>query len=102
MRLTDTTANIRLHSLKDLFYRIKEIREIAIEENLIIVTKDSDFEDYYFVKGAPPRILLLAIENCSNTELIKLIDRNLDQMIQRFNEKFDLVVLSQKEVIGFK
>lgn len=79
-----------------------EIREIAIDKDQIIITKDSDFEDFYFIKGAPPRILLIAIGNCSNAELFELLDKNLEQIIERFKESFDLVVLSQKEVIGFK
>ncbi len=37
------------HLLKD-----REIREKAVAEDRIIITKDSDFFDYFFVKGAPP------------------------------------------------
>ncbi len=46
------------------------IRKIAIAENRIIVSKDSDFFDYFLIKGTPPRILLLRFGNMSNNDLI--------------------------------
>jgi predicted nuclease of predicted toxin-antitoxin system len=33
-----------------------EIARIAIDEERIIVTKDSDFSDSFFFKGAPPHL----------------------------------------------
>jgi predicted nuclease of predicted toxin-antitoxin system len=42
------------HFLKD-----HEIIEIATNEDRIIITKDQDFFDYYLLKGAPPKVLLL-------------------------------------------
>ena len=80
----------------------REIREIAIKEERIIITKDSDFEDFFFVKGAPPRILLISIGNCSNSELINRVDQNLNILLKRFRDNSNLVVLTSKEVVGFK
>ena len=39
----------------------REIIEIAISENRIIVRKDSDFLDNYLLNGQPPRVLLLPV-----------------------------------------
>ena len=36
------------------FLSDSEIREIAISENRIIITKDEDFADFFWIKGFPP------------------------------------------------
>ena len=50
------------HLLQD-----KEIREIAVRENRIIITKDSDFFDAYLAQGAPPKVLLFQFGNIKQT-----------------------------------
>lgn len=92
-----TTAFPQGFLLKD-----REIRQIAIQKDQIIITKDSDFEDFYFIEGVPPRVLLVAIGNCSNSDLFEIFNENLDLIIERFAENFSLVVLSRKEVVCFK
>lgn len=54
------------HLLKD-----KEIRQIATVEDRIVITKDSDFLDYFLLKGIPPKVLLLEMGNISNANLKK-------------------------------
>jgi len=36
-----------------------EIRDISLNEGRIIITKDSDFLDSYYVKGIPEKLLLV-------------------------------------------
>ena len=57
-----TTYFTNGHLLSDL-----QIRKIAIAENRIIVSKDSDFWDYYLLKGSPPKVFLF-----SSTSIIKI------------------------------
>ncbi len=69
------------HLLKD-----NEKIEIAKGESRIVVTKDSDFSDYYYLKGAPPKILLLKFGNISNKTLIKNFELYLDNLISILTE----------------
>jgi len=64
-----TTHYEKGHLLKDV-----EITEIAINENRVIITKDADFSDNYFLKGAPPKILLLKFGNIGNQDLINYFE----------------------------
>lgn len=50
-----------------------EIRDLAVEQNRIIITKDHDFREYYIFNGAPPVVILLTMGNCSNSELLQII-----------------------------
>ena len=49
-----------------------EIREISVKENRIVITKDSDFLDSFFVKAIPPKLLLVSTGNIKNKALISL------------------------------
>jgi predicted nuclease of predicted toxin-antitoxin system len=84
------------HLLKD-----REIREKAVAEDRIIITKDSDFFDYFFVKGAPPRILLLKVGNCSNRELRATVEKNLNEIIHLFAADAELVVVQTDTIIAY-
>ena len=79
----------------------KRIIEIAIQENRIIVTKDSDFLDNYLLKGSPPKVLLLEFGNLTNKKLISYFENHLQLVIQTFEEESNLVVFRQDEIIGY-
>ncbi len=64
----------------------ESIRQIAISDDRIIISKDSDFFDSFFVKGAPPRVLLLRFGNISNRNLITLFEVQLPIIEQLFDK----------------
>lgn len=82
-------------NLKD--YRI---REIASKENRIVVTKDTDFFDYYMLKGAPPKVLLLEVGNIDNKILLLFFEKNLEAIVSLFDTS-GLVVCSEEKIISF-
>jgi len=67
------------HLLQD-----SEIIEIAIEQERTVITKDSDFSDHYFLKGAPPKILLLLFGNISNKDLTAYFEQYLGNIVTAF------------------
>ncbi|OFX46075.1 MAG: hypothetical protein A2046_04250 [Bacteroidetes bacterium GWA2_30_7] len=84
------------HLLKD-----KQIREIAIIENLIIVTKDEDFIDYYLIKGAPPKILLLDIGNINNKDLVSILVKQMEEIKKSFIDNCELVIIQRNNLIAY-
>ena len=79
----------------------QEIRQIATEEGRVIVTKDDDFLDYYWVKGAPPKLLKLSIGNIKNNDLIDLLEVNLPTIIKLFQEDTNVVVFSRNSLVSY-
>ncbi|GHV30024.1 hypothetical protein FACS1894177_01910 [Bacteroidia bacterium] len=79
----------------------KEIIAIATEENRIIITKDSDFRDYYFLKGYPPAVLLLQLGNLKNSELFALLNNHLIQIIALFEDKTTFLMVQKNKIIFF-
>lgn len=84
------------HLLQD-----SEIVRIAIAENRIVITKDSDFLDNYLLKGAPPKILLLKLSNISNRDLLHVIDLYLQQIVEQFETQADVIMLSKTQLITY-
>jgi predicted nuclease of predicted toxin-antitoxin system len=76
-----------------------EIITIAKNEKRIIVTKDSDFWDYYLLRGYPPSVLLLQLGNIKNNELFMLINSRLEAIISAFSENTNHLIVVQKNRI---
>lgn len=62
-----------------------EVWEYAKNNELIIVSKDSDMHQRSFVFGYPPKIIWLKLSNCSTDEIEELL-RNRFNAIKAFNE----------------
>jgi predicted nuclease of predicted toxin-antitoxin system len=51
-----------------------EIIQIANSENRIVITKDADFVWPFETRRGPPGLILIAIGNCRNRELLELLE----------------------------
>ncbi len=71
----------------------QKIIEIASAENRIIITKDRDFLDYYILKGAPPKVLLIQLGNATNKNLIESLNKHLVSIVTGFSEGHNLISL---------
>ena len=80
----------------------REIIKIAQREDRIIITKDSDFWDYFLVRGYPPAVLLLQMGNLKNSELFSLIDRRLETILSIYTENIkQLIVVQRNRIVLF-
>lgn len=92
-----TTYFLDGHLLDDV-----KIIEIAIKQERIVLTKDSDFQDNFLLKGAPPKVLLLKLGNISNKDLFKIIESVYTMVEQLFKDGNGMVVLSKHNITGYK
>ena len=76
-----------------------EIAELAQKEKRIIITKDSDFLDSFYLFNTPPRLLIVTTGNIKNKRLFELFLNNME-MIEKLFEQCNLVELNNNEVIG--
>ncbi len=92
-----TTTFDNGHLLSD-----SNIRKIAIEQNRIIITKDTDFWEYYLVKNSPPKVFLLELGNISNKDLFHIIEANTQSLMELFiNQKANLVICQSDKLIAY-
>ncbi len=55
------------------------IRQIAVEKNYVVVTKDSDSQDSYLLFKKPPRLLLVTTGNIKNRKLLDLFRQTIQK-----------------------
>ena len=74
------------------------INELSINEQRVVVTKDSDFVDSHVLRGQPWKLLLVSTGNIRNAELIPLFLANLDKIAEAF-ETFNFIEINRTNVI---
>ena len=57
------------------------IRQFSIEDERVVISKDSDFFDSFVIKKEPYKLLYLTVGNISNADLLDLFDKNLLHII---------------------
>jgi predicted nuclease of predicted toxin-antitoxin system len=63
-----------------------EVAAAADAEDRVLVSKDRDFRDSHLLRRQPRRLLAIVTGNISNTDLIGLIEHNLDQIVSALEE----------------
>ncbi|WLT39312.1 DUF5615 family PIN-like protein [Synechocystis sp. B12] len=74
------------------------INLISISEQRILITKDSDFWDSFYIQGKPYKLLLVTTGNISNKELEVIFIKNLEKIIELF-ANYSLIEISRDAVI---
>jgi predicted nuclease of predicted toxin-antitoxin system len=91
------TFGITALSLKELGLRDAkdtEIFEAAIQPNLVIMSKDSDFVDLVCRLGSPPQILWLTCGNVTNKNLRRILTSTLPDAIIQLQQGESVVEIS--------
>ena len=76
-----------------------QIRSIAVSENRIVITKDSDFVDSHILVNIPEKLLVVTTGNIKNKDLFDLW-RNNWELIIHLLENRNMVELSKYDVIA--
>jgi predicted nuclease of predicted toxin-antitoxin system len=77
----------------------KEIRQVSIEQNRVVITKDSDFLDSHLIQGIPSRLIFVTTGNIANRDLLNIIEKYFETMIKLL-EIYDLIEINNDEIIG--
>jgi predicted nuclease of predicted toxin-antitoxin system len=76
-----------------------EVMLFADSHDCIVITKDSDFVDAFYLQHRPQKLWLLSTGNISNRDLEHLILANLAQVSALFQE-YRFVELSRTDLIA--
>lgn len=57
-----------------------DIAKYADENDMILITKDADFRNSFFIKKTPKKLIKINLGNISNNELEKIVSENLTVM----------------------
>lgn len=79
---------IHINNILDKWFtKDKVISKYADENDFIIMSKDSDFRNNFFINNTPKKLLKINLGNISNEILINLISKNID-FIEQINKKY--------------
>lgn len=70
---------LNLHSALD-----REVWDYALEHNFTIISKDSDFHQFSFLLGFPPKVIWIRRGNCSTTDILNILRKRVTE-IREFN-----------------
>ena len=57
----------------------REIWTFAATGGFAVVTKDDDFKELAVLRGAPPKLIMIGLGNCSTDDVVALLrDRRFD------------------------
>jgi len=63
-----------LLDLRSLRAPDKQVWELAITHQAVIITKDTDFYERSLLLGQPPQVVLVSLGNCSNNSLVQYLE----------------------------
>jgi len=79
----------------------KDICDFADSNDLIVITKDYDFRNSFFVKGSPKKLIKVNLGNISTTDLIESISQILNA-IEKLSASSSFLVEIDKNLITYK
>jgi predicted nuclease of predicted toxin-antitoxin system len=74
-----------------------ELMNYADANGFVVITKDADFVDAFYVRDTPQKLWLISTGNIGNKDLEKLIDANFETVIEAF-QQHRFVELSRTEI----
>lgn len=75
-----------------------EIIILAVKENRVVITKDSDFLDSYLLKSEPKKLVLIRTGNIHNKILLGIFSKKLEMIIDLLSES-NLVEITKDFII---
>jgi predicted nuclease of predicted toxin-antitoxin system len=75
-----------------------DICKYADENNLVVITKDSDFKNSHFINKTPKKVLRITLGNISNNDLIILFKKYLTSIMSLSNKAEFYVELDNNQL----
>jgi len=75
-----------------------QLWERGKNQRIVILSKDFDFYDRALLFGAPPQVLHIAVGNCSNDRLLRVLGSEWPDIEAAFSAGSRLVSITQQKV----
>ena len=75
-----------------------EIITISMIEQLVVITKDTDFYNSFFQKAEPFKLIFLTVGNITTNDILQIFEKNLTNIMLQLQEN-DVIELSRERMI---
>ena len=79
-----------------------DVAAFADANDMVLITKDSDFRDSHFLAGTPCRLIRVTLGNLANDALLELFDRHWEALAEALSDRPCYVELGGEGVIVFR
>jgi len=76
-----------------------DLCKIADASGRILVSKDRDFLDSFYINGLPLQLLWVTVGNATNTDLLKLLESMLPDLQQAFAHSTCIEITSHELIV---
>jgi predicted nuclease of predicted toxin-antitoxin system len=76
-----------------------DVAAFADANDMVLITKDSDFRDSHFLAGTPSRLIRLTLGNLPNDALLELLDRHWEALAEALSDSSCYVELGSEGVV---
>ncbi len=77
------------------------VAKVADDEDRIVVSKDADFRISHQLHGSPRRLLVVAMGNISNNDLLAVFEKHLDTIVAAFDDA-DRVEVRPTQIVAWQ
>ena len=92
---------IHVNSILDKWFTKDEaIAKYSDQNDQILITKDADFRDSYYLNNTPKKLIKINLGNISNSDLILIIENNLSK-IEKLNVTETFILEIDKDSLIF-
>ena len=74
------------------------IKNLAVLENRVLITKDDDFLQSYILEKKPKKLILVKTGNIRNNDLLKIFESGID-VIRLLLQKHNMLEITMDEII---
>lgn len=93
---------IHVNTILDKWYsKDADIAKYADENNYIIISKDADFRNSFFVNKSPKKLIKINLGNITNSQLIKIIADNISNFDTLTSKHSNFLIEIDLETINF-
>ncbi len=75
-----------------------DICKFADQKNLVVITKDSDFRDSYFIKKTPKKLIKINLGNITNQELKDIFFEHIDSIQKLYSRPYFLLEVDKDDI----
>jgi predicted nuclease of predicted toxin-antitoxin system len=90
---------IHVNTILDKWHtKDKDICSYADDNDLIVITKDSDFRDSHYIKKTPKKLIKINLGNISNAELVHILSEVANSSEQIKEKPYFLIEIDKNTI----
>jgi predicted nuclease of predicted toxin-antitoxin system len=75
-----------------------QINQLSIIDSRVVITKDIDFLNSFYINGKPYKLILVTTGNIKNSELLTMFDNTIENIIEKLNTS-NIIEINKNQII---